>query len=476
MTQSESQPGTYELPLLPSQQDRVTSRRGKRKDLSLPEPILFENVLWFCRLRWLVMASLTVLGVVTMIPPLASALALRPRAIWPFVAAGLLLVSNTVLLILARRITRPASGRAALTSLWCQIVCDLLVLTYVVYYVGSRHTFAPFAYLFHIVLACIFISKRQSFIVTMLACVLYVGCVRLETAAILPARELLADAQVGFESGSPEVTLNLALALGIFSIVWYLTSRLSAMVRDRDEELAQTNRRLVAAQEERQRHMLRTTHELKAPFAAIHANSQLLLKGYCGPLGDEPRDIVLRIADRSKRLAGQIQDMLQLANLQSVGQEEARPQPIDLADVLGWCITNTEPTARSRRIEIAADLASAPTVGVADHLKMLFGNLITNAVNYSDEAGRVEVRCENDPDGRHRVTIADDGIGIPPQKLPKIFDEYYRTSLAVKHNRESSGLGLAIVRTVAQANNITVRVESRPAVGTTFHLRLPAPQ
>ena len=473
MAQSESQPGTYELPRLAHPRDEAASDQAKRQDLSLPEPILFENVLRFCRLRWLVMASLTVLGVVTMIPPLASALALRQRAIWPFVAAGLLLVSNTSLLILVRRSRRGGSGRAALTSLWCQIVCDLVVLTYVVYCVGSRHTFAPFAYLFHIVLACIFFSRRQSFAVTLLACLLYVGCVRLETSAILPARGLLIDAQIGFEPGSPEVTLNLALALAIFAIVWYLTSQLSAMVRDRDKELGQTNLRLVAAQGERRRHMLRTTHELKAPFAAIHANSQLLLKGYCGPLADEPRDVVVRIADRSKRLAGQIQDMLQLANLQSTGQEEAEPEPIDLADVLQWCITNTEPTARSRRIEIVTDIAPAQTVGVSDHLKMLFGNLITNAVNYCHDGGRVDVRCERRPDGRHRVTIADTGIGIAPEKLPKIFDEYYRTSVAVKHNRESSGLGLAIVRTAAQANDIAVRVESQLDVGTTFYLQLP---
>jgi signal transduction histidine kinase len=474
MTQGESQPGTYELPPLAYPQNQTPSERAPRGDLSLPEPILFENVLWFCRLRWLVTASLTVLGVMTMVPPLASALALRPRAIWPFVTAGLLLVSNTALLVLVRRSRRGGSGRAALTSLWCQIVSDLVILTIVVYHVGSRHTFAPFAYLFHIVLACIFFSRRHSLSVTLLACLLYIACVRLETTGILPAQGLLADAPIGFEPGSPEVTLNLLLALTIFSLVWYLTSHLSAMVRERDKQLGQTNRRLVAAREERRRHMLRTTHELKAPFAAIHANSQLLLKGYCGPLADAPRDVIVRIADRSKRLAGQIQDMLQLANLRSTGQEEAKPEPIDLADVLQWCITNAEPTARSRRIEIVADIAPARTMGVDDHLKMLFGNLITNAVNYCRDDGRVDVRCEPRPDGRHRVTIADTGIGIEPEKLPKIFDEYYRTSVAVKHNRESSGLGLAIVRTVAQANHIAVRVESQPNVGTTFYLQMPA--
>ena len=347
MTQVESQVGTHELPLFSSRQEEATPRPAKRGDVSLPEPILIENVLWFCRLRWLVMASLTALGVVTMIPPLASALGLGPRQIWPFLAAALLLVSNTVLLILARRTVHPDSGRAALTCLWCQIISDLLVLTFVVHCMGSRHTFAPFAYLFHIVLSCIFVSRRQSFVVPLFACLLYVGCVRLETTGILTPRQLMALATPGgADHTSAQVTLNLLLALAIFAVVWYLTSRLSAMVRDRDKELAQTN--------------------------------------------------------RSQRLAIQIQEMLPLANLESIGQNAPQPQPLDLADVLRWCITSVEPAAVTRHIDVVADLEPAQTVGVDDHLKMLFGNLITNAVTYSNDGGRVTVCCVRDRRPGHR--------------------------------------------------------------------------
>jgi signal transduction histidine kinase len=70
------------------------------------------------------------------------------------------------------------------------------------------------------------------------------------------------------------------------------------------------------------------------------------------------------------------------------------------------------------------------------------------------------------------VAVADRGIGIPADKLPHIFEDYYRTDEAVRHNKQSSGLGLAIVRHVAQEHGIRIRVESRPGVGTTFYLRL----
>jgi two-component system phosphate regulon sensor histidine kinase PhoR len=72
------------------------------------------------------------------------------------------------------------------------------------------------------------------------------------------------------------------------------------------------------------------------------------------------------------------------------------------------------------------------------------------------------------------VVIEDNGIGIPADKLPRIYEEHYRTKEAVEHNKESSGLGLAIVKHVAEMYGIRIRVESRPGSGTKFELKFPA--
>jgi hypothetical protein len=82
----------------------------------------------------------------------------------------------------------------------------------------------------------------------------------------------------------PSLPIFVGPMLLIWAVIWYLVSRLAEVVRRRDRELAVTNRRLEASGEERARHMLQTTHQLKAPFAAIHAQTQLLLGGYCGAL------------------------------------------------------------------------------------------------------------------------------------------------------------------------------------------------
>jgi signal transduction histidine kinase len=464
--------GSYELPL-PAIRPQTPEATGTEGSRSLPEPFLVKNVLWFCRLRWVVVAMLTVFAICAWLPGLFQNLGLRSRVLWPLAAAAVLAVANAGFTAHARLLTVPDPPRHAKANLWAQIVLDLLVLTVVVHFLGSLETHAAFAYLFHVVLACIFLSRIESFGVVGIASCLYAGCVSLERAGVLASATVYADGTLRSSiERTPTVTLlNLTWAIGIWIVVWYLASQLSAMVRARDSELAQTNRLLAEAQRERTRHMLRTTHELKAPFAAIHANAQLLLRGHCGVLPDDALDIVRRIAERCRRLAAEIQEMLQLANLRSESEQPVQRARIDLADAMRWAIGQVRQGAKERHISIEEDLAPAFVRGAADHLKMLFENLLSNAVSYGRQGGAVRVHCSAATGDGPVVVIEDDGIGIAPQKLPHIFDEYYRTDEAAKHNKFATGLGLAIVKQVAEQHSVHLLVESTPDVGTRFTLR-----
>ena len=440
----------------------------------LPETLLVRNVHWFCQLRWLVAAILVAVGVMAAMPGITQLLSLRERIIWPFVLAGILVFENLVFLAHYRRLVG-LSARGIRLSLWGQIVVDLLVLTAVVHYTGSMETYVHFAYLFHIVLACIFFPRRNSLAVTLTACALYGICIALEETGLWPPESIFASSRPReWLALTPSLEiLNVVSAVGIIMVVWYLASYLSAMVRRRDRELVLTNRRLVQARDERMRHMLHTTHQIKAPFAAIHANTQLLLKGYCGELAEPARQIVQKISARSSRLADEIQEMLQLANLSSQSQRPPEPATLDLAEVLRWCVGQVQAKARARGISIDENLSKAKTTCVEEHLKMLFINLLSNAVAYSYEGGRVRIACRGGADGRPVAVVVDNGIGIEPEKLPRIFDQHYRTAAAARHNKESSGLGLAIVRHIAEMHALGLRVESRMGEGTKFEVTLP---
>ncbi|MHC4916579.1 MAG: sensor histidine kinase, partial [Planctomycetota bacterium] len=345
------------------------------------------------------------------------------------------------------------------------------------HFAGGRETPVVFVYLFHIVLACIFFSRAESLRVTVIACALYAGLMVLEGLGVLTATSIYTEVAWGGPAPGTSLAflINSASALTILLVVWYLASQLSAMVRDRDNELAETNRHLVAAQRERARHLLHTTHELKSPFAAIQANTQLLLKGYCGDLPEEALSVVSRIATRCRMLTAEITEMLQLTNLRSRGAGPLVWKEVDLASALRWCINHFEPLAEEMGISVESEIRPASATVVEDHVKMLLGNLLSNAIRYSHRGGTVRVSCTAAPGSGAVVEVEDTGLGIPREKLPRIFDEYYRTDEAVRHNRESTGLGLAIVQHVARTHRVRVRVESSPGVGTRFELRFPPP-
>jgi len=450
---------------------------GQASETEIPASVsgalILRSILWLCRLRWVAVFGLAAFGTLGLLPGLLPRIGLRPQPEWPFAAAAVLALANLGFLAHAKRRRRPDAPVRLAPNLWAQIVVDLLVLTVVVHYMGSLETYAAFAYLFHIVLACIFFPRPRSFVVIAMACGLYATCVALEEAGVVPRASIYADGAIRELivrlPGAP--LLDVAWAIVTWIVVWYLASSLSAIVRKRDEELAETNRRLVEAQEEKTRHMVRTTHELKAPFAAVDANAQLLLKGHCGALPPEARACVLRIAARSRRLARQIQEVLQMASLQSARDDSRLSARLDLAGVLRWCIAQVRPMAQERDVAVADDLQPAYTVAVEDHMKMLFSNLLANAVVYSHRGGRVEVRCVQAEDRWPLVTITDHGIGIPAEKLPHIFESYYRAEEAVRHHKESTGLGLAIVKRIAETYGVRVHVESAPGEGTRFALR-----
>ncbi|MGD1002726.1 MAG: histidine kinase dimerization/phospho-acceptor domain-containing protein, partial [Candidatus Brocadiia bacterium] len=286
---------------------------------SLPEPLLLQNVVWFCRVRWIVVALLALFGLMGLFPQIERALGLREHLHWPFVTSAVLALANLGFLAHARWLAKSGSPSGARVNLWTQIVVDLAALTVVVHYVGSLETYIAFAYLFHIVLACIFFSRLESFGVAAMACAFYLACVGLEVAGVLPRAGLYADPSLRgqIERTPGVVLLSAGSALVVWLVVWYFASHLATMVRERDSQLDATNRRLVEAQREKSRHMLLTAHELKAPFAAIHANVHLLLHGHCGTLPTDATDALNRIAGRCRRLAAQIQEMLQLANIET---------------------------------------------------------------------------------------------------------------------------------------------------------------
>lgn len=435
--------------------------------------VLYRNARWFTEIRWCVTAAVLLAGVLSrMIPGTIRSLGIVPPVYWPWLAGGILAAGNTVFCLLVRRLSSAPSRQLVEAVIWMQIVLDLLVLTGVVHALGSIDSLVATFYLLHITLACVFFGQVQSLLVIALAGVLYVGCVGLEVAGILPARSFFAEAIAG-QRRDPALAMLLAGgAVFVWVAVWYMVGTLSRAVRDRDRKLETANRDLVAADEKMNRQVLRTTHDLKAPFSGIESSIQVLRLKHWDGFSDDVRDILGRIERRGQTLSRRIGDILLLGELRSNRRDDAASAPADLRDIIEAAVENVRELAQSRGVSIRTEVPEVSVMGDQRLFTILFGNLLSNAVCYSREGGEVEVGVTSN-NGDVSVSVTDHGIGISAEALPRVFDEYFRTKEGMQYNAMSTGLGLAIVKKIAQDCALTVRLTSEQGSYTTFEVSFP---
>lgn len=439
----------------------------------LSHTILANNAWWFVKLRWIVVAVMVAIGLGGWIfPHPLMRMGIIPPAGWPWTLAAVLLASNIVFFALCDRMDARSPARLVRLNIGLQIAVDLAILTVLVHFVGSTETFIAFTYLFHIVLACIFLPRSQSFLVLALAAILYCGCVLLEqTETIGHSSLFMTPPNRGFCSFLAFISTGSAVVLWL--IVWHLVSSLAAVVRKRDWQLSEANEELVRAQETQIRQMLQTAHDLKTPFAGIDTNIQVLHAQHWNELSEPVREIIERIRIRSLCLSARIKDILILGDLRTRASQQIQEDRVDLPALIREVIADLEDKAAERGIRV--DFKALPVILSSDprQLSVLFSNLIANAILYSRPGGYVTITVTPE-DRQVNVAVADCGIGIGAEHLPHIFDEYYRTKEAAQFNKQSTGLGLAIVRQVAHNLGLGIRVASEPEQGSTFVVTIPA--
>lgn len=238
--------------------------------------------------------------------------------------------------------------------------------------------------------------------------------------------------------------------------------------------LTRETRRL--AQEKRQvRFQLLSVivHELKAPLGAIQGYLNILKDRTAG---DDPV-VYARAIDRSLvRIDGMrklIMDLLDLTRLES-GQKKREYASLDLRDVARSAMESVLSEAQARRIGVDL-VADGPVPMLADRSEMeiVFNNLLTNAVKYNHDGGRVTVRLVADA-GRVTIEVTDTGIGLTAQETARLFREFVRIKNEKTRHVQGSGLGLSVLRKIAQLNGGEVTVRSVPGAGSTFTVEMAA--
>ena len=248
----------------------------------------------------------------------------------------------------------------------------------------------------------------------------------------------------------------------------------SANPRDELGRLASAFNEMLAALEKvfdnQRRFVADASHELRAPLATLQGNLELLERAAGLPEG-ERRAIWQDVRDEVRRLSRLVNDLLSLARAEAGQGLALRPVELDrvVTDVL-----------RAMRTEVAQHrllvehLEPALVMGDADRLRELLVILLDNAVRYTPAGGEIRVGLTSEPGREVALSVADTGIGIAAEDLPRIFDRFYRADRARSRATGGTGLGLAIARRIVEAHGGRIEVESQPGRGSRFTVRLPA--
>jgi len=211
------------------------------------------------------------------------------------------------------------------------------------------------------------------------------------------------------------------------------------------------------------------SHELRTPLSVIRGEADVALAQDRGP--GEYRESLAIIQDEARRLSRLVEDLLNLARADS-GHVSLRVEEFYLNDLLAECCRSLEAAAGARQIDLECrcpgDVAFR---GDQELLRRLVLNLLDNAVRYTPAGGKILVSLEA-ATSELRILVSDTGIGIPPEAAPYIFGRFYRGDQARSRQNGGFGLGLSIVKWIAESHKGTVKVTSEPGKGSTFTVQL----
>jgi PAS domain S-box-containing protein len=254
---------------------------------------------------------------------------------------------------------------------------------------------------------------------------------------------------------------------------------MEAEIRRQNEELRRANQEMqvsrdlaLNASRLKSQFLANMSHELRTPLNSIIGYTQFVLDDEQRPITADQREDLGRVLRSARHLLDLINGVLDLARIES-GRESVSISRFALADLIDNVVDAVTPMAKSKGLELECSVESDIADLQTDEkkLRQILLNLLANAVKFT-ERGRVSITCRHDADSI-RVVVEDTGVGIPPEHLDEIFNEFHQVDPSIHKQYGGTGLGLAIVRRLAELLKGSIQVNSTIGAGSTFILVVP---
>jgi len=240
-----------------------------------------------------------------------------------------------------------------------------------------------------------------------------------------------------------------------------------------EENLRRVNEEMERANRSKSTFLSMVSHELRTPLSVVRGYLSLILEGKIGPDQAQMRE-ALRVADkRARHLQHLIEELLDLSRIEA-GKLSIRKESLDLKKHLQETIDMFREDREQKGLAVEMDIPGDLPPVLADHDKVhqIFTNLVSNAIKFSNEGGRIFVEARA-ADGSVEVRVTDSGIGIPADRIDKVFEKFYQVDSSDTRRHAGTGLGLSIVKMILSALGGSIHVTSEVGRGTTFTLTLP---
>ncbi len=423
---------------------------------------LCQNTRLLIRLRWA--AGLSIL-VATLVARYSLVSDLK---IFPLLTIGaLVLIYNSILFFICRH---PETSLNRLQRVaWGQIILDWLAMSALVHFTGGITSPALIYFVIHAALSGTILLPWQARSLTLMAIIIVGGLTWLERIDVLPHIWL---AELELTADLHENTTYITAMMVFFGSTMLV---LSELLTWNTQRLRQREKQIRDLFEARSTFVRVATHELRAPLGASLSLMRNIEQGYAGELSPQQAAILSRVTSRLEGLRTLIDDLLTLARSREASTAHAPLKPDSIRANLTKIVEQEQPHADTKHITLNCDLADAPGIVMAGDvgLKIIFTNLINNAIKYTPDEGEVSIMYHIRPDHVAQVTVRDTGMGIPKEDLPSIFNEFFRASNAKQAQIIGTGIGLSTVHTLVERYQGTIALESEEGQGTTVTVTLP---
>jgi len=449
-------------------------------DLTLTERELASRLSWFIAIRWFAGAATFILLQVA-----RNVFGIRFDDPGPVLAAiVVLLLYNAGIAVAVKALrSRGALSRKSIHLLaHVQVVCDLLLLAVIWHFTGAVENAFGIFFIFPMVWASELLSRRNAYLYAVLGAVLLNAVAWGEFAGVLPHEHLVRETAAGgpahefirdvvYRDWHRVFMVTFSLSIALFVTV-FLAATVSDRLRMRENQLAEAYRSCKSLDILKSQFMRKASHELRAPLAATHTLLRTVLAGLTGKVDPRQVDMIQRACERTDSLMDLINDLLRYSRLEAEAGTRVPRRPVQFADVVRRTVELLSPSAEAGGVRLDTQIRPAVVLADDEGLTELATNLVSNAIRYSPGGGAVDVRLDTLA-GRAVFRVQDHGIGIAPEDLPFVFDEFFRSEAAKEAVQHGTGMGLAIVKRLVDSYDGSIDVASEPARGTTFTVRLP---